>query len=356
MKESYNRDPLVAAAENLMVTEDVAKIQKKVAQLEVGDKTNYGTVKDISDVSITFKAPYTPKTKIPFRQRKMGSADYLLMNLVKLTPDGKALDKTFKESNEFVGAAAAAKVAGEDEFEFEGEKYPTKIGLAVAKKIMGEDNEVLESNEFVGAAAAAKVAGEDEFEFEGEKFPVEIGLAVAKKIMGESVEPEEEITEERGSLKNSLAILAKAGVKGRFPNLEKLAQAIRKNYKAITGETYEDSDQVAMSEVIADLVIHYRLDGEDFIAAWDKTIKEATELEEKEGEEWYTCETVVKSSGQLYSTFWVKAADLRDAKKKADKVFKELVNVSFPKGSENKFTLRVKKGDNLGTLVADLFD
>ena len=403
MKESYNRDPLVAAAENLMVTEDVAKIQNKVAQLKVGDKTNYGTVKEISDVSITFKAPYTPKTKIPFRQRKMGSADYLLMNLVKLTPDGKGLDKTFKkesnefvgaaaaakvagedefefegekyptkiglavakkimgednevlESNEFVGAAAAAKVAGEDEFEFEGEKYPTKIGLAVAKKIMGEDNEVLESNEFVGAAAAAKVAGEDEFEFEGEKYPTKIGLAVAKKIMGESFSIEKDITEERGSLKNSLAILAKAGVNGRFPNLAKLAQAIRKNYKAITGETYEDSDQVAMSEVIADLIIHYRLDGEDFIAAWDKTIKEeATELEEKEGEEWYTCETVVKSSGQLYSTFWVKAVDLRDAKKKADKVFKELVNVSFPKGSENKFTLRVKKGDNLGTLVADI--
>ena len=309
MKESYNRDPLVAAAENLMVTEDVAKIQNKVAQLKVGDKTNYGTVKEISDVSITFKAPYTPKTKIPFRQRKMGSADYLLMNLVKLTPDGKGLDKTFKkESNEFVGAAAAAKVAGEDEFEFEGEKYPTKIGLAVAKKIMGESFSI-----------------------------------------------EKDITEERGSLKNSLAILAKAGVNGRFPNLAKLAQAIRKNYKAITGETYEDSDQVAMSEVIADLIIHYRLDGEDFIAAWDKTIKEeATELEEKEGEEWYTCETVVKSSGQLYSTFWVKAVDLRDAKKKADKVFKELVNVSFPKGSENKFTLRVKKGDNLGTLVADI--
>ena len=356
MKESYNRDPLVAAAENLMVTEDVAKIQNKVAQLKVGDKTNYGTVKEISDVSITFKAPYTPKTKIPFRQRKMGSADYLLMNLVKLTPDGKGLDKTFKkESNEFVGAAAAAKVAGEDEFEFEGEKYPTKIGLAVAKKIMGEDNEVLESNEFVGAAAAAKVAGEDEFEFEGEKYPTKIGLAVAKKIMGESFSIEKDITEERGSLKNSLAILAKAGVNGRFPNLAKLAQAIRKNYKAITGETYEDSDQVAMSEVIADLIIHYRLDGEDFIDAWDKTIKEeATELEEKEGEEWYTCETVVKSSGQLYSTFWVKAVDLRDAKKKADKVFKELVNVSFPKGSENKFTLRVKKGDNLGTLVADI--
>ena len=74
-----------------------------------------------------------------------------------------------------------------DEFEFEGETFPTTIGLAVAKKIMGENNEILdESNEFVGAAAAAKVAGEDEFEFEGEKFPTTIGLAVAKKIMGES--------------------------------------------------------------------------------------------------------------------------------------------------------------------------
>jgi len=286
----------------------------------------------IGSDSITFKAKDTPKTKIVFRQRKMGSPDYLLMNLVKLTPDGKKLDKTFKESNEFVGAAAAAKVAGEDEFEFEGEKFPTTIGLAIAKKIVGEGKNLDESNEFVGAAAAAKVAGEDEFEFEGEKFPTTIGLAVAKKIMGESssikeesleLEEEfvvkysatkrgpiqsmsfdllpdakkfladkekegykgiiskngkpvkEELEEAEGSLQNSLKVLAKDGIKGRVTDMQKLANAIHKNYKAITGEKYQDSDQVATSEIIADLIIHLKVNPDKFISAWDNTIKEA---------------------------------------------------------------------------------
>jgi len=224
MKESYNRDPLIAAAESMMLTEDVAKIKKKVDQLEVGDKTNYGTVVAIGSDSITFKAKDTPKTKIVFRQRKMGSPDYLLMNLVKLTPDGKKLDKTFKESNEFVGAAAAAKVAGKDEFEFEGETFPTTIGLAVAKKIMGESFTIKEA---------------------------------------------------AGSLQNSLKILAKDGISGRVTDMQKLANAIHKNYKAITGNEYQDSDQVATSEIITDLIIHFKVNPDKFISAWDKTIKEA---------------------------------------------------------------------------------
>ena len=109
MKESYNRDPLVASAESLLVTEDVAKIKKKVAQLEVGDKTNYGTVVAIGSDSITFKAKDTPKTKIVFRQRKMGSPDYLLMNLVKLTPDGKKLEIFFDENSIGIGEAFTLK-------------------------------------------------------------------------------------------------------------------------------------------------------------------------------------------------------------------------------------------------------
>jgi len=558
MKDSYNRDPLVAAAEAMMLTEDVAKIKNKVAQLEVGDKTNYGTVVAIGSDSITFKAKDTPKTKIAFRQRKMGRPDYLLMNLVKLTPDGKKVDKTFKESNEFVGAAAAAKVAGEDEFEFEGEKFPTTIGLAIAKKIVGEGKDLDESNEFVGAAAAAKVAGEDEFEFEGEKFPTTIGLAVAKKIIGESsrgvaegisaeleegnnrlkahtpqaaqrlikklknkyqgykwddmikgdeiIYPNEpyikryikkqpevadmkesaELEEAVGTLQNSLKVLAKDGISGRVTDIQKLAKVIHKNYKAITGKDYEDSESVATSEIIADLIIHLKVNPDKFISAWDKTIKEGVELEERRkmklitkrqwdkadedqrfewlgmafddpddaekyiaarwqdlppvahsnmmesteleealdaadgamkgikakerlnyidnivstyegkdlnwykkvlfknprfkdkkltpyelkalkramkesavleeaaGDEWFTCEIHVKSSGQLYSTFYVQAKDMGEANKKADKVFKELMKTTYPKdwpSYQKKFTVKVKKGDNIGELM-----
>ena len=300
MKESYNRDPLIAAAESMMLTEDVAKIKKKVAQLEVGDKTNYGTVMAIGSDSITFKAKDTPKTKIVFRQRKMGSPDYLLMNLVKLTPDGKRLDKSFKEANDFTGAAAAAAVAGEDEFEFNGKTYPVEMDLEVAKKIMSqslklakqlakdmeEDTDFIESNEFVGAAAAAKVAGKDEFEFNGKTYPVEISQETAEKIMSQAIdlakdlakakkEESTDLEEAAGSLQNSLKVLAKDGISGRVTDMQKLANAIHKNYKAITGNEYQDSDQVATSEIITDLIIHFKVNPDKFISAWDKTIKEA---------------------------------------------------------------------------------
>jgi hypothetical protein len=303
MKESYNRDPLVAAAESMMLTEDVAKIKKKVAQLEVGDKTNYGTVVAIGSDSITFKAKDTPKTKIVFRQRKMGSPDYLLMNLVKLTPDGKSLDKSFKEANDFTGAAAAAAVAGEDEFEFNGKTYPVKMDLEVAKKIMSQSLKLakqlakdmeeavtfVESNEFVGAAAAAKVAGKDEFEFNGKTYPVEISQETAEKIMSQAIdlakdlakakkakkEESTDLEEAAGSLQNTLKVLAKDGISGRVTDMQKLANAIHKNYKAITGNEYQDSDQVATSEIITDLIIHFKVNPDKFISAWDKTIKEA---------------------------------------------------------------------------------
>jgi len=626
MKESHIKDPLVAAAESMMLTEDVAKIKKKVAQLEVGDKTNYGTVVAIGSDSITFKAKDTPKTKIVFRQRKMGSPDYLLMNLVKLTPDGKKLDKSFKEANDFTGAAAAAAVAGEDEFEFNGKTYPVEMDIEVAKKIMSqslklakqlakdmeEDVDFVESNEFVGAAAAAKVAGKDEFKFNGKTYPVEISQETAEKIMSQAIDlakdlakakkekeestdleeefvvkysatksgpiqsmsfdllpdakkfladkekegykgiiskngkpVKEELEEAVGTLQNSLKVLAKDGISGRVTDMPKLAKAIHKNYKAITGEDYQDSESVATSEIIADLIIRLKVNPDKFISAWDNTIKEAkipssniskfsspqaamraaalqkyktqvfmgddgkfwvpstnkeagqlkkdgyevyesadleeatdlteaakiaclecdevstaaawkknngfcpkckvssrgvaesvsdeleeargftdsslgakqtydnvislskslkkgsnlnkavnkrlggkydsdfakmedaiglildtldefdreyqmseganvAELEERAGEEWFTAETRVKSSGQLYSTFWVLAKDLSAAKKKADDVFRELVKTSYPKdwpSYQKKFTLKVMKGDNLGELM-----
>ena len=82
-----------SANKNEEVNESVADIIKKVKKLKVGDKTNFGEVKAISDKSITVKAKDTPKTEIPFRQPKLGSRDLVLDQLVKLTPDGKRLAK-----------------------------------------------------------------------------------------------------------------------------------------------------------------------------------------------------------------------------------------------------------------------
>lgn len=74
---------------------EVIAIANKVAQYKKGDKTNFGVVVEVTPSSITFKAKDTPKTKIVFNQRKMGSKDYILSSLSKLNEsmeDMRSLD------------------------------------------------------------------------------------------------------------------------------------------------------------------------------------------------------------------------------------------------------------------------
>ena len=84
-----------------------------------------------------------------------------------------------------------------------------------------------------------------------------------------------------GSLKNSLAALKRQNITGRYVDPETLAQGIRNEYEAITGEKYEDEVQMSMDNTIADIIGHYKLDGPDFMAAWDKVVKESV-VNEKE--------------------------------------------------------------------------
>jgi hypothetical protein len=67
--------------EDLEEATEVDSIAAKVAELKVGDKTNFGVVVAKSSNSVTFKAKDLPKTKITFNQRKMGSRDYVLSAL-----------------------------------------------------------------------------------------------------------------------------------------------------------------------------------------------------------------------------------------------------------------------------------
>lgn len=78
-----------------------------------------------------------------------------------------------------------------------------------------------------------------------------------------------------GSLKNSLAALKRQNINGRYADPEDLAKAIRNEYEAITGEKYEDEVQMSMDDTIADIIGHFKLDGPDFMAAWDKVVKES---------------------------------------------------------------------------------
>ena len=55
-------------------------------------------------------------------------------------------EKDIEEANEFTKAAAKAAVAGDDEFEFDGKKFPTEMDVEVAKKILGESAEIEEAS------------------------------------------------------------------------------------------------------------------------------------------------------------------------------------------------------------------
>ena len=70
--------------EDLKEGSEMDDIAAKVAELKVGDKTNFGVVVDKSSNSVTFKGKDLPKTKITFNQRKMGSRDYVLSALRKI--------------------------------------------------------------------------------------------------------------------------------------------------------------------------------------------------------------------------------------------------------------------------------
>jgi len=78
-----------------------------------------------------------------------------------------------------------------------------------------------------------------------------------------------------GSLKNSLAALKRQNITGRYTDAETLAKGIRNEYEAITGEKYEDEVQMSMDDAIADIVSHFKLDGPEFMAAWDRVVKES---------------------------------------------------------------------------------
>jgi len=101
-----------------------------------------------------------------------------------------------------------------------------------------------------------------------------------------------------GSLRNSLTALKRQNINGRYVDPEILAQAIRNEYEAITGEKYEDEVQMSMDNTIADIIGHYKLDGPDFMAAWDKVVKES--VNEAKGGQIMPGDYVKNQHGNIY--------------------------------------------------------
>ena len=153
-----------------------------------------------------------------------------------------------------------------------------------------------------------------------------------------------------GSLKNSLAALKRQNINGRYVDPEILAQGIRNEYEAITGEKYEDEVQMSMDNTIADIIGHFKLDGPEFMAAWDKVVKESVnENEIKVGDIVYR-----KFPGEDSSqTFKVISISGRKAKLKDNKTGKQngmyLSDLVKESVNEAKDSVHIKK-------LTDTFD
>jgi hypothetical protein len=133
-----------------------------------------------------------------------------------------------------------------------------------------KEEAVEEGNEFTAAAAKAKLAGKDEFEFDGKTYPVEIEQDAAEKILGkkESVNLEEA---SNADLKKVLATAKKLGadVKG---NTADFGQGAVTDFSIEKGKIKFDGGMSSGVE--------YYNNAKDAISALMSGVDEATDLEE----------------------------------------------------------------------------
>jgi len=186
------------------------------------------------------------------------------------------------------------------------------------EKIKEEDVE--ESNEFTAAAAKAKLAGKDEFEFDGKTYPVEIEQDAAEKILGkkESVEIEEA---SNADLKKVLATAKKVGadVKG---NTADFGQGAVIDFSIEKGKIKFDGGMSSGVEYFKNV--------KDAISALMTGVDESIE----EAVKFWTV-TVTKKAGKLFKgqTVDVKASNSAEAIKKGLKQMKVDNPMTVPSGS-----------------------
>jgi hypothetical protein len=149
-------------------------------------------VKQVIEAKEDFKphAMYDPKTGKEYEAKTL--EDHLKMKDMGYThekPSEKNETEVQDSDKDIVDLHAVDK-----------KKDPEKERQVEEKEVEDDEEEVEEGNEFTAAAAKAKLAGKDKFEFEGKTYPVEIEKDAAEKILGkkESVEITEDVTDFRG--------------------------------------------------------------------------------------------------------------------------------------------------------------
>jgi len=177
---------------------------------------------------------------------------------------------------------------------------------AIVETEDGEEEEMEEGNEFTKAAAKARVAGEEEFEFEGEVYPTEIDLEVAKKILGmeEDVKKIKAVakTLKVGDVTNFGAVVKVASDSITFKNKDTPETKIKLDQRKSGGDYIlkplqlmkEDSEQT--EEVVAE-------EAEEVIETAEEVVAEdATEEEEVVAEEVAEEEVVAEEAEEIEET------------------------------------------------------
>jgi len=197
-------------------------------------------------------------------------------------------------------------------------------------KKVKEEEDVEESNEFTAAAAKAKLAGKDEFEFDGKTYPVEIEQDAAEKILGkkESVDLEEA---SNADLKKVLATAKKLGaiVKG---NTADFGQGAVTDFSIEKGKIKFDGGMSSGVE--------YYNNAKDAISALMSGVDESIE----EAVKFWTV-TITKKAGKLFKgqTVDVKASNSAEAIKKGLKQMKVDNPMTVPSGSVNAAPMILNK-------------
>ena len=201
-----------------------------------------------------------------------------------------------------------------------------------------KEEAVEEGNEFTAAAAKAKLAGKDEFEFDGKTYPVEIEQDAAEKILGkkESVEVKEmfnrlkpdDVRDSYGTIE--LKYRSSADIRDAEDKLKKAGINVRKS-----GDTLEvNSDSPAFKKAKITSSFDSSKREKAIMKVLGESVEESVELEE--AVKFWTV-TVTKKAGKLFKgqTVDVKASNSAEAIKKGLKQMKVDNPMTVPSGSVN---------------------
>jgi len=222
---------------------------------------------------------------------------------------------------------------------FEGSVSDIEKAMKVAAGMQESSDFTKEGNEFTAAAAKAKLAGEDEFEFDGKKYPVEIGQDAAEKILGKKEEVE---------IEESVELQEAAD----FGDIEKVMKWAKKNLSDAKLDISKKYGTAFINLTIFNIII-LRLGGKKGIVV---THDDRTKGKGKDYEEYFSsANDVIKFVQKIYdempkdeSIEVEEAVDLEEAEldEKVAPNLKVIANVRREIAkAQQKFDAAIKKGD-----------